>query len=457
VPQLSETITSTKSLSIIGTNGTPVIDGGGAMRCLSFGSSTTGTVANVFITGGYALEGGGVYMYAGTVSDCVFSNNVAHEEKDYRGGGGLHIRGGTETTVSRCTFVDNHGYWGGGLYIFHSAGDVLVDNCTFHANIGGSRYGGLCDYDNGKTLVHTSTVITRCVFSSNVASNSYGAANVTGIMTHSSVISNAALVVGSMGGGMRCTGLIADSVITDNQANRAGGGVYGGTILNSIIRRNQCLDTSSRNFGGGGVYNPTLLQNCIIEDNSVAGNWGGGVFLSGGTIENCLIKGNRALGSTGGGGGVRRYSGGGIIRSCTIVSNYSANAGGGIYDNNTSTSASYENNIIYFNTADGHSSSNYLMNATGKSSFTNCCLAPALTGLSAENSANNIISDPLFVAPEDDDWHLSGRSPCVNGGVARDWMLTATDLDRKSRLNADGGVDIGCYQHVPEGFMLIFR
>jgi len=399
VYNLSETVTSTKSLSIIGTNGTVVVDGGGTMQCFNFGGSTTGTVANLFITGGYALQGGGIYMYAGTVSDCVFSNNVAYEEKGYRGGGGVLISGGTEITIRHCTFVDNYArYYGGGLYIQLNAGNVLVDNCTFHTNIADVRYAGLGDYDNGKGGAHTPTVITGSVFTCNVA-GSYGAGQINGIMTHSTVVSNVALT--GNGGGMRCTGLITDSLISDNQAYTSGGGIYGGTIINSIIRRNQCQDPSSANYGGGGVYNPTLLQNCLIEDNSVAGNWGGGVFLSGGTVQGCLIKGNRSL--QGSGGGIRRYTGEGMISSCTIVSNYSEGAGGGVYDNTLGSPGRYENNIIYFNTTGGLSLSNYFVHGEATSTFTNCCLAPALSGSNAENSANNITSDPLFFAQADDD------------------------------------------------------
>ena len=48
------------------------------------------------------------------------------------------------------------------------------------------------------------------------------------------------------------------------------------------------------------------------------------------------------------------------------------------------------------------------------------------------------------------------RSPLRGSGLVLDWMSDGTDLAENPRLS-DGGVDIGCYQHVPKenGFIVI--
>jgi hypothetical protein len=40
-------------------------------------------------------------------------------------------------------------------------------------------------------------------------------------------------------------------------------------------------------------------------------------------------------------------------------------------------------------------------------------------------------------------------SPCIDAGIDRPWMTGATDLDGNPRVQG-GGVDIGCYELVPE-------
>ena len=48
------------------------------------------------------------------------------------------------------------------------------------------------------------------------------------------------------------------------------------------------------------------------------------------------------------------------------------------------------------------------------------------------------------------------RSQLRGSGQILDWMVTGTDLAENPRLS-DGGVDIGCYRHVPKesGFIVI--
>ncbi len=84
-----------------------------------------------------AEDGGGMSIASlATVSDCLFSGNLAttHEH----GGGGMLI-GGTSVTVSNCTFERNSAQMGGGLTIANSSPEVA--NCTFWGNTADDGHG----------------------------------------------------------------------------------------------------------------------------------------------------------------------------------------------------------------------------------------------------------------------------------------------------------------------------
>lgn len=71
--------------------------------------------------------------------------------------------------------------------------------------------------------------------------------------------------------------------------------------------------------------------------------------------------------------------------------------------------------------------------------------------------ANGVITgDPLFRAPQKGDYRLRAESPCIDAGVAFDWMRTATDLKGDPRLRG-GRVDLGCYECSQGGLMLFVR
>ena len=73
-----------------------------------------------------------------------------------------------------------------------------------------------------------------------------------------------------------------------------------------------------------------------------------------------------------------------------------------------------------------------------------------------EGGEENIVADPLFVdadGPDDDpdtwednDYHLSSDSPCIDAGLNDDWMLDAFDLDGNPRI-CDDTVDMGAYEY----------
>lgn len=101
--------------------------------------------------------------------------------------------------------------------------------------------------------------------------------------------------------------LLSNCWVLGNSAWAYGGGLYHGTIINSVIVSNSAFN------GGGATYN-TVLQNCIV-----AGNYKG---ASGGTFKNCTIVTNSP-------GGITSAE----ADNCIIYYNVGANYNNGVFNN----------------------------------------------------------------------------------------------------------------------------
>jgi hypothetical protein len=135
-------------------------------------------------------------------------------------------------------------------------------------------------------------------------------------------------------GGAVCvfdTGLLVDSIVTNNTAAYRCGGV----VLKSGEVRGCTISNNSAVFGGGGVFmernSSGLVADSIISGNDAGSKGGGGgaaCFIDGSSITftNCTISGN----TSGYGGGVDVQ--GGVVRflDCRFEDNSAVNAGGGL-------------------------------------------------------------------------------------------------------------------------------
>jgi hypothetical protein len=226
---------------------------------------------------------------------------------------------------------------------------------------------------------------------------------------------------------------------------------------------------------GGGIYisqSSPLISKCRIVTNSAV--WGGGICLDAGSaplLVDCEIFGNSAV--IGGGvfcydgasatitttriwGNVAEWYGGGLcltgtssltLASCEITRNSASYDGAGI-SGNAGSHISLVNCTIAHNDAPegasiliegsstleaansitwGNTSAMILM---GSYTFQYCDLQE--TDLASGNG--NISSDPLFLSPEDGDYHLLTCSPCIDMGWNGAKGLPATDLEGESRV-----------------------
>lgn len=398
--------------------------------------SSNATVRCCTIAGNNAVNGGaGAFVNYGArnavFEDCIISNNALSGSMG--SGAGLDCRvDGASILVTNCTFVGNTAGLGGGI---DAVGNVHVScvGSRFLNNVAKGQGGGL------RLATTASVYLDDCVFDGN-----------------------------------RTTDEQFNS--TDQQAG--GGGVFVQTqseggfvgISNCVFRNNF---TMSRGGGFGHTWDSSVvgeIVNCVFTNNS-SYRQGGGIFLRESpvrydkpfVVRNSLFALNYTTGTSVSSQGAGLYfasNGNPILDSCTIVSNDSKTASGGIHHRWGGT---VTNSVIAFNTVNGT-----LETGTGwclldpnnesvlvPSAYVNSCAWPAADA--AFLAANGCINaDPRFNDALHGDFSLSAVSPCRDAGVNEGWMTNARDLDGNRRIKGRA-VDMGCYESVSLGLSIIVR
>jgi len=279
----------------------------------------TGVVTGVGAPG----NGGGIHVTGNlnlTLDGLSIRNNTAANE-----GGGLWNGSGTMTITN--TQIRNNNADGddmgnsGGGGIYNEGGIVTTDAGTIlnrnRAIVGASGSGGGILNANG-SFIATGTTITN-----NRANRAGGGVEVNGAaaittLTNVDLIHNRAISAPGNGGGMHITGAsnssISGSTINNNGAANEGGGLWNGsgtmTITTTTLQMNDARGDDMGNSGGGAIYNE-----------------GGIVTTDAGTV----INNNRAtIGASGSGGGILNANGSFIATGTTITNNNANRAGGGI-------------------------------------------------------------------------------------------------------------------------------
>jgi parallel beta-helix repeat protein len=228
------------------------------------------------------------------------------------------------------------------------------------------------------------------------------------------------------GGNIACWGeanTIEDNLIINGLTTSwggYGGGIYLGSssnyskVINNVIRDNWAWAT------GGGIE--IRADEVVIERNVISNNqsdWAGGIYVSGSSIviKKNIIDHNYADFRHGGGIYVYRSASATIIENNTVVSNIAISwgLGGAMYIDEVDE-ITIRNNII----------ANNLNNSTGGIHFVSCPVTLTFTYNDVYNNQGsnyfgcpgdgNISEDPLFVDPENQDYHLQLGSPAIDAG-----------------------------------------
>ena len=476
--------------------------GGSAVRCLSSNGNAkfvgficsggcsyggdNGTTASYSHGGGGAMVTDEKVTTSGAVfENCIFRGNIAGY------GGAVFARGSTYLTMplfKNCVITNNTAAFSGG----GTAGYARFENCLVAYNKTDRNKGyGAGIY--GRSAGNRAIVIGGEVIGNetSVGYQSHGGGVYWANCTNVTIRGN--LAKGSGGGA--ASSILVDCHVYGNRANGSsdaaggyGGGLYLCTATNCEVRLNR-VSSSKNGLGGGaascklvgcdiscntsnchvaGVYLEAshFCMNCTITNNCGTSCCGG--VYGEGALYNCLIAENTgpttasyvdfAAGASGIHSGVKD---GNPIRlvNCTVTGNKGVKGGqskapcGGVYN------AVLVNTVVSGNTSEGHTTQCATIRAA-----TNSC-ATVLTD--AAKYPGCVTTDPKFIGTGDYPYALSAKSPCRDKGFydAADptwgWVTDAADprsvdLAGNPRL-AGKGLDMGCYEYVLPGFLLLVR
>ncbi|UCH61907.1 MAG: T9SS type A sorting domain-containing protein [Fidelibacterota bacterium] len=275
--------------------------------------------------------------------------------------------------------------------------------------------------------------------------------NASPVLTRLWITGNTA---GSIGGGFYISGgspTLTEVTVTGNTATEYGGGLYIHWYSSPTLTDVTVSGNTARSSGGLYIhwYSSPTLTDVTVSDNTASGAYGNGgglsIFRSSPTLTGVTVTGNTA---TNGGGLFISWDSSPTLTGVTVTGNTATN-GGGIYCGSSSpilVNAILWNDSpkeIYFN-QDGNPSSitiahSDVQGGVGSMVTNNNGTANWLEG--------NINTDPLFVDPENGDFHLLEGSPCIDAGTS----FFVWDGDTLVNLNPEEYVgiapDMGAFEY----------
>lgn len=255
--------------------------------------------------------------------------------------------------------------------------------------------------------------------------------------------------------------IVAFNTITGNESVQCGGAIYCRSSSPYIFRNTITHNRSMTGYGGAITLSldsdPYIVSNTILHNWSKSGGGGICVYQSSPSIAGNVIARNGTISS--GGGLLIFWNSDPNVISNTITRN-SAIDGGGLACMNHS-SVAVHNSILWDNEAHKNGSEIYVGRSTAPATMylsysnVNVELGSIFTDTNCQISigAGIISSNPYFVDPSKDDYHLTIYSPCVNAGDNDSVISLSKDNDGDPRVAPiqDGTTDIGAdefYQHL---------
>jgi len=245
-------------------------------------------------------------------------------------------------------------------------------------------------------------------------------------------------------GAIRIHGFLIRNGVANNMEE--GGGIYMG-VSNVILER---LKMTGNRGAQGGAIGSTSAGSLTVTDcellRNVAGDGGAMHVFCQLTMNRVLIANNRA-GNLGGGAELASAQASVRLDHVTFVDNQARR--GGAFDLLVFGGGSLTTNcIVYGNTQEDQSQIYINNNNNGiPYNITYCNIEGGVQSISFQGQINDeeiLDADPLFVNPDEDDYHLSDNSPCIDTG------------DPDSELDPDGSrADIGAFPWVPEFYAFL--
>ncbi len=271
------------------------------------------------------LGGGAVFMFGGTLVDCIFRENAFTNDHDDRayGGGGAVFAYGMALDLDDCTFVANTARWYQGTPSHVGGGAIFAYSSTITASGATSFTGNEAIWEGPTAAYHSGGGAIKLCSSTVTLNNVPFEGNSARFTQAYASSSSGGGAIQSYDGGLsmftNCTfhsNAVTSTVPSDQSA---GGGAImthdGVDLTNCNLTANRAVRLPSEpdsGFSGGAVwvyprYTSNFL-NTIFTDNE-ADRYGGAIYTE--------------------------YSSNAFITGSTLTGNAAGNTGGGVYGNST--------------------------------------------------------------------------------------------------------------------------